>query len=196
MLRPRNWHSHLDRTKRFRLLGEIKVRSKFPSILSHEHFQSVLHHSRAKFGKKKNTRLLDSTADDDKGKDLPESSMFTGLKGDASEDRDQSSSSLLYKLLKRSRVASSSDEDIGHEESVGATGVLPEHDELLVDIRNFVAFQASVDGQATTDELLLGFKAKLPPKDSALFKSMLNQICTFHRDFGSEGIWRLKPEFR
>lgn len=67
--------------------------------------------------------------------------------------------------------------------------------ELITEIRNFVAFQCAIDGQATTEELLNEFKNKLPPQDSAKFKFMLKQICFFDKNNGI-GIWSLKPEFR
>ena len=71
----------------------------------------------------------------------------------------------------------------------------PDNIELISEIRNFIAFQCAIDGQATTDELLNEFKARIPPNESAKFKSMLKEICSFLRRDGI-GIWRLKGEFR
>lgn len=71
----------------------------------------------------------------------------------------------------------------------------PEQIELLGDIREFIAFQATVDGQATTDELVDKFGPRLPNGQSPLFKQMLSQLCTFRKVEG-RGMWRLKPEFR
>lgn len=90
------------------------------------------------------------------------------------------------------------------EEEEGRSGVpasLPpapssEHDELLVDLRNFVAFQANVDGQATTQEVLEYFKPRLTQKQAPVFRELLRSICDFHRTSGQEGIWRLKESFR
>ena len=67
--------------------------------------------------------------------------------------------------------------------------------DLLQDVRSFVAFRASVDGEARTDELVSHFGARLPPHDSAKFKAMLQQLCDFVRRDGI-GVWRLKQEFR
>lgn len=67
--------------------------------------------------------------------------------------------------------------------------------ELLRDIREFIAFQATIDGQATTDELITKFGPRLPNGQSPLFKQMLSQLCTFRKVEG-RGVWRLKPEFR
>lgn len=71
-----------------------------------------------------------------------------------------------------------------------------EHDELLVDLRNFVAFQANVDGQATTQEVLEYFKPRLTQEQVPVFRELLRSICFFHRTSGQEGIWRLKEHFR
>uniref|UniRef100_A0A672FHS0 DNA excision repair protein ERCC-6 n=1 Tax=Salarias fasciatus TaxID=181472 RepID=A0A672FHS0_SALFA len=71
-----------------------------------------------------------------------------------------------------------------------------EHDELLVDLRNFVAFQANVDGQATTQEVLEYFKPRLTQQQAPVFRELLRSICEFHRTNGQEGIWRLKQSFR
>lgn len=71
-----------------------------------------------------------------------------------------------------------------------------EHDELLVDLRNFVAFQASVDGQATTQEVLEYFKPRLTQQQAPVFRELLRSICDFRRTSGQEGIWRLKEHFR
>jgi hypothetical protein len=73
--------------------------------------------------------------------------------------------------------------------------VKSEYVELLREIREFIAFRAMVDGQASTAELLSEFGDKLPAKDSPLFKQMLNQLCT-HRQVDGQRIWRLKLEFR
>lgn len=88
------------------------------------------------------------------------------------------------------------------EDSAGAPGTSSspapptEQDELLVDLRNFVAFQASVDGQATTQEVLEYFKPRLTQQQAPVFRELLRSICDFRRTSGQEGIWRLKDHFR
>ena len=67
--------------------------------------------------------------------------------------------------------------------------------ELLADIRNFVAFQAKVDGEASTAELVTKFQRSLPSQQSPLFKALLQQICKFYRNYEGKGMWKLKPEF-
>lgn len=73
---------------------------------------------------------------------------------------------------------------------------MEEHVELLTDIRNFVAFQAAVDGQASTDEVVERFKERLPPSKNHIFKALLQNICDFVRDSSGQGLWYLKGEFR
>ena len=69
------------------------------------------------------------------------------------------------------------------------------HQSLLRKLRDFVACQCREDGRASTGEILTGFAGELSPSQSAVFRSMLRQICDFHRHQG-EGIWTLKAEFR
>lgn len=71
-----------------------------------------------------------------------------------------------------------------------------EHDELLADMRNFIAFQAHAEGEASTQEILHEFESKLSPSQSCVFRELLRKICTFHRKSDGSGVWRLKPEFR
>uniref|UniRef100_A0A7N6FG11 DNA excision repair protein ERCC-6 n=1 Tax=Anabas testudineus TaxID=64144 RepID=A0A7N6FG11_ANATE len=98
--------------------------------------------------------------------------------------------------------SSQRDEVEEEEDGSGAAGTSSppapptEHDELLVDLRNFVAFQANVDGQATTQELLEYFKPRLSQKQAPVFRELLRSICDFHRTSGQEGIWKLKEHFR
>ncbi|XP_029962437.1 DNA excision repair protein ERCC-6 isoform X2 [Salarias fasciatus] len=124
-----------------------------------------------------------------------------------------SSSSLLAKMKARNHLNIPSrrreepeeeEEEEEEEEDNGSTASgrsLPnapptEHDELLVDLRNFVAFQANVDGQATTQEVLEYFKPRLTQQQAPVFRELLRSICEFHRTNGQEGIWRLKQSFR
>lgn len=70
-----------------------------------------------------------------------------------------------------------------------------EFDELLSDLQTFVAFGASVDGQASTSEVLAAFKDKVHGR-APVFKALLSKICEFHRQGDGEGVWKLRPEFR
>ncbi|TKS85519.1 DNA excision repair protein ERCC-6 [Collichthys lucidus] len=115
-----------------------------------------------------------------------------------------SSSSLLAKMKARNHlsVPCKRDEAEEEEDTAGAPGTSSspapptEHDELLVDLRNFVAFQANVDGQATTQEVLEYFKPRLTQQQAPVFRELLRSICDFNRTSGQEGIWRLKQHFR
>ena len=98
------------------------------------------------------------------------------------------SSDLISRMKARNNITT-------EEGSSASMGVSMEMDELITDIRNYIAFQARVDGQATTQELLDAFSSKIPAHFSAKFKSMLKQLCTFDRKDGI-GTWWLRPEFR
>jgi len=58
------------------------------------------------------------------------------------------------------------------------------HDELLREMRDFIATQCKVDGQATTDEILDRFSCRLPSSSTAVFRSLLHEICDFSRYHG------------
>jgi len=80
------------------------------------------------------------------------------------------------------------------------TYVSEEEAELLDDLRAFLAFGASINGQATTEELLQRFQnaasSAIKTKLSPVFKFMLKSISTFHRESNGVGTWRLNAEFR
>lgn len=125
-----------------------------------------------------------------------------------SDSAPLSSSALLAKMRDRNYLRLPSSQREGAEEleededGSGAprTRSSPapptEHDELLVDLRNFIAFQARVDGQATTQEVLEYFKPRLSQRQAPVFRELLRSICDFRRTSGQEGIWRLKEQFR
>nr|XP_013814300.1 PREDICTED: DNA excision repair protein ERCC-6 [Apteryx mantelli mantelli] len=110
------------------------------------------------------------------------------------------SSSLLSKMRARNHlILPQRTENEGDENLQQAPAPAPgstEYDELLVDVRNFIAFQAHVDGEASTQEILQEFESKLPAAQSCVFRELLRNLCTFHRSPNGEGVWRLKPEFR
>ncbi|XP_057590574.1 DNA excision repair protein ERCC-6 isoform X2 [Hippopotamus amphibius kiboko] len=108
------------------------------------------------------------------------------------------SSSLLAKMRARNHLILPErlESESGHLPEASAP--LPsstEHDDLLVEMRNFIAFQAQVDGQASTREILQEFESKLSASQSCVFRELLRNLCTFHRTSGGEGIWKLKPEY-
>ncbi|CAL8141407.1 unnamed protein product [Orchesella dallaii] len=108
-----------------------------------------------------------------------------------------SSSDILAIIRARNRplTAPSTHENEGNSSAPYISVLQAEHQELFSDIRDYIAFQAVVDGQATTTELVTRFRTRLPPKETPLFKKMLGQLCTFRRVEG-QGVWRLKPIFR
>ncbi|XP_069741423.1 DNA excision repair protein ERCC-6 isoform X2 [Narcine bancroftii] len=109
-----------------------------------------------------------------------------------------SSSSLLAKMRARNYITLSQtlETDGGSEPATSPPPVPTEHDDLLVEMRNFIAFQAGSDGQATTTELLQEFQSKLSSAQTVVFRELLRNLCTFHRTASGDGIWKLKPDFR
>ncbi|XP_054655430.1 DNA excision repair protein ERCC-6 [Dunckerocampus dactyliophorus] len=119
-----------------------------------------------------------------------------------------SSSTLLDKMKSRNHLSLPSvshrgggeeeeeDQEDGAERSRSPPPPLTEHDELLADLRNFVAFQAHVDGEASTQEVLEYFKPRLRENQAPVFRELLRRVCDFHRSSGQAGIWRLKENFR
>lgn len=110
-----------------------------------------------------------------------------------------SSSSLLARMRARNQVSLPQSQDEEDEDEVQSS--IPhtsptEHDELLVNLRNFVAFQAQVDGQASTQEILEYFTPRLTSTQTPVFRELLRNICDFHRLPGQEGMWKLKAEYR
>ena len=109
-------------------------------------------------------------------------------------DVEEGSGSLLARIRERNLLLLEEDDE-------NATSALPpsvtdSNQELLDDIRTFISFGASVEGRATTDEIITKFHDRLPPQTSALFKQMLMQICEFHRLPSGQGIWKLIADFQ
>ncbi|KAM4852407.1 DNA excision repair protein ERCC-6 isoform 2-T5 [Thomomys bottae] len=165
---------------------------------------------KSRFGQKRNSKLTmqppsasptrkcqDGTLKKE-GKDgVPE--HFSGKADEVeSSSRAPASSLLLARMRARNHL-------ILPERLESDSGLLPEasapppaateHDDLLVEMRNFIAFQAHVDGQASTQEILQEFESKLSTSQSCVFRELLRNLCTFHRTSGGEGIWKLKPEY-
>ncbi|XP_017268545.1 DNA excision repair protein ERCC-6 [Kryptolebias marmoratus] len=177
--------------------------------------------AKKRFGQKKNSLLVapsaQSTPTPTKCKDAAIVKKFTSKKPGAgvhfsgegadsdSNSAPLSSASLLAKMRARNHISKPSsqraeeeEEEEGSEAPRTSQPPAPstEHDELLVDLRNFVAFQASVDGQASTQEVLEYFKPRLTQQQAPVFRELLRSICDFHRTCGQEGMWRLKEHFR
>ncbi|KAJ8418177.1 hypothetical protein AAFF_G00138860 [Aldrovandia affinis] len=131
------------------------------------------------------------------GKKTPASGHFSGEAQE--EDSSLSSSSLLASMKARNHISLPRPLEEEEEEGVEVARARPpptDHDELLVDLRNFVAFQAQVDGQASTQEVLQYFSPRLSATQTPVFRELLRNVCDFRRPPGQEGIWTLKPDFR
>lgn len=127
------------------------------------------------------------------------SEHFSGKMEDAeSSSGALTSSSLLAKMRARNHLILPErleSEGVPLPEAAAPPPSSAEHDDLLVEMRNFIAFQAQVDGQASTREILQEFESKLSASQSCVFRELLRNLCTFHRTPGGEGIWKLKPEY-
>ncbi|TKC47112.1 hypothetical protein EI555_010306, partial [Monodon monoceros] len=196
------------RLSRQRCLGAA---SGVPTWTGHRGVAGTPAGRKRRFGQKRNSsfsvqhpsstspkeKCQDSTMKKD-GKDNV-SEHFRGKVEDAEPSSGAlTSSSLLAKMRARNHL-------ILPERLESESGYLPEastpppssmeHDDLLVEMRNFIAFQAQVDGQASTREILQEFESKLSASQSCVFRELLRNLCTFHRTSGGEGIWKLKPEY-
>ncbi|XP_077586427.1 DNA excision repair protein ERCC-6 [Stigmatopora nigra] len=174
---------------------------------------------RKRFGQKKNSLLVGPSAPTlpnlDKCKDAAMVAKTKAKKtvsgahfsGEVAESDPSpaplASSALLAQMKNRNYLSLPSasqqeEEEDEDDEGPGNSRAVPntEHDELLADLRNFVAFQAQLDGQASTQEMLEYFKPRLSPKQAPIFRELLRSICDFQRTSGQEGLWRLKENFR
>ncbi|NXU54941.1 ERCC6 protein, partial [Turnix velox] len=166
---------------------------------------------KCRFGQKRNSMLLSSHSScspppkkckdavitkKENGKKCSSDGHFDGKSGESSSSA-LDSSTLLAKMRARNHLIlpqrTGNEEDENHQQAPAPAPT--EYDELLVDMRNFIAFQARVDGEASTQELLHEFESKLPVAHSCVFREILRNLCTFHRSPSGEGVWRLKPEF-
>ncbi|XP_072292324.1 DNA excision repair protein ERCC-6 isoform X2 [Eucyclogobius newberryi] len=171
---------------------------------------------RKRFGQKKNSLLVGHTVQSvstpSKCKDAaivkkskkPGSGMHFSGEGPENDGASATlaSSSLLAKMRARNHISvppgqrdEEEEEEADAQQTSGPTAQHTEHDELLVDLRNFIAFQAHVDGQASTHEVLEYFKPRLTQAQAPVFRELLRSICDFHRMAGQEGLWKLKPNF-
>ncbi|XP_009640195.1 DNA excision repair protein ERCC-6 [Egretta garzetta] len=166
-----------------------------------------------RFGQKRNSVLLSShstcpspakkckdadTVKKENVKKCSSNGHFDGKSGESSSSA-LDSSSLLAKMRARNHLIlpqqTENEGDENHQQAPVPALLCTEYDELLVDVRNFIAFQARVDGEASTQELLNKFESKLPAAQSCIFRELLRNLCTFHRSPNGEGVWRLKPEY-
>uniref|UniRef100_A0A8C0AQB2 DNA excision repair protein ERCC-6 n=1 Tax=Buteo japonicus TaxID=224669 RepID=A0A8C0AQB2_9AVES len=169
---------------------------------------------KSRFGQKRNPMLLSShstcaspakkckgadTIKKENVKKCSSNGHFDGRSGE-SPSSALDSSSLLAKMRARNHLLlpqqTGNEADENHQQAPAPALGSTEYDELLVDMRNFIAFQAHVDGEASTQEILHEFESKLPAAQSCVFRELLRNLCTFHRSPNGEGVWRLKPEFR
>ncbi|XP_044095943.1 DNA excision repair protein ERCC-6 isoform X2 [Neovison vison] len=195
------------RLSRQRCLGAA---SGVPTWTGHRGISGAPAGIKSRFGQKRNSNISvqhpSPTGSKEKcqdgvtrkdGKDNA-SEHFSGKMEDAeSSPAALSSSSLLAKMRARNHLILPErlESENTHHEASAPPPSTTEHDDLLVDMRNFIAFQAHVDGQASTREILQEFESKLSASQSCVFRELLRNLCTFHRTSNGEGIWKLKPEY-
>ncbi|XP_074152201.1 DNA excision repair protein ERCC-6 isoform X2 [Sminthopsis crassicaudata] len=162
---------------------------------------------KSRFGQKRNPSLPapqpSSKPTKEKGQDPDlKNATQTHFSGKTEDGESSSgalaSSSLLASMRTRNHLTLSQrpeNENVNLQQASAPLSTVTEHDDLLVEMRNFIAFQARVDGQASTQEILQEFESKLSTSQSCVFRELLRNLCTFHRGVNGEGVWKLKPEF-
>ncbi|XP_036999013.2 DNA excision repair protein ERCC-6 isoform X3 [Artibeus jamaicensis] len=196
------------RLSRQRCLGAV---SGVPTWTGHRGFSGAPVGIKSRFGQKRNSSFsvqhLSSTSLKEKcqdnimkkdGKDNVSEHVSGKVEDVESSCGALTSSSLLAKMRARNHLILPErleSETVHLQETSVPLPSTTEHDDLLVEMRNFIAFQARVDGQASTQEILQEFESKLSVSQSCVFRELLRNLCTFHRTSGGEGIWKLKAEY-
>lgn len=121
---------------------------------------------------------------------IPSWTGLNGFKRAKRDDNADSSASLLNNIKSRHRLDDPSTSRDANDDDVSVSA---EHQELLADLRVFIAAKAR--GQATTQEILDKFKRKLPNRNTPVFKALLHKLCEFTRKNNGTGVWQLKQEF-
>ncbi|CAL1529397.1 unnamed protein product [Lymnaea stagnalis] len=157
--------------------------------------------SKPRFGQKKNTLLVckpnksESSSSPQNNSNKEKSKLFDGsMSGNvslASKNDTMTSGDLLSRIRARKRISTIQVPEDDFLRPDPPSSLDPKDEELLQDIRNYVAFMGNTNGEASTQEIVLNFGKRLPKSDAPKFKAMLNQICDFH-----SGVWKLKSEFR
>ncbi|XP_026542996.1 DNA excision repair protein ERCC-6 [Notechis scutatus] len=147
--------------------------------------------------KLKQEQLIVNEGEKERGE--PASGRGSHFDGEASSSA-LDSSLLLARMRERNHLTGSQQQredpaEGSFEHRIPGPPAVTEHDELLSDIRHFMAFQAQLPGQASTREILQEFGSKLTTEQCCTFRELLRNLCTFHRQSGGKGLWALKPEF-
>ncbi|XP_006252796.1 DNA excision repair protein ERCC-6 isoform X1 [Rattus norvegicus] len=199
-----------DALKALRLSRQqcLGATSGVPTWTGHRGISGAPAGVKKRFGQKRNSSLpvqrpsslTERTQNMKKEGEAHTAEHFSGKEDGASSSGAPSSSSLLARMRARNHMIlperlESDGEQLAGAAAAAAPPCSTEHDALLVDMRNFIAFQAQVDGQASTQEILQAFESKLSVAQSCVFRELLRNLCNFHRTPGGEGIWKLKPEY-
>ncbi|XP_033100305.1 DNA excision repair protein ERCC-6-like [Anneissia japonica] len=147
-----------------------------------------------RFGLKKNSKVASPVKKQEGKLKFGSKKLFNGAisghsftKTSKSDGALPSSSELLSTMRARNNITD--------DDAVG-TVQLNNKAALLKDLHTFISFQASTDGQATTDEIMDKFKDRIPTQDSAVFRSLLREICDLLKLPNGHAVWRLRQSFR
>lgn len=124
-------------------------------------------------------------------------------KNSSTQNNSSSASSLLDAIKQRNQIIDLNSRRYSRpnirnndqNESLEPINVEQTYQELLENLRQFIAFKSKVNGEATTAEVLDHFQDKIPTDQTAIFKALLWKLCNFVRRNG-EGFWVLKSDFR
>ncbi|KFD48999.1 hypothetical protein M514_10151 [Trichuris suis] len=141
--------------------------------------------------------------------DLFASNPFCHTGEDRSDKERLSGSDILQIIRKRkmltqttTKSSSSDDDEDANEQQNSSTVIRPvdraPNDFQLIPCRyaylvdQLRLFLERSGGEATTDSIIARFESQIPQGDTAVFRSMLLNICTFRRDSTGNGFWLLK----
>jgi DNA excision repair protein ERCC-6 len=107
-------------------------------------------------------------------------------KGDACLVQENSSASLISHIKSRENLT-----NITKTKNNNSTTFL----NLADDIREFLVFRSSKQGESTTKEIIDHFKPILTSDNTVGFKAMLKKLCQFQLNSNGTGVWKLKDEY-
>ncbi|XP_006897762.1 PREDICTED: DNA excision repair protein ERCC-6 [Elephantulus edwardii] len=196
------------RLSRQRCLG---AQSGVPTWTGQQGMSGAPARVKSRFGQKRNCNLAVQHSSSPSTKEKVQNTALKKEKKDTvsehfsgkADDTDSpcgapTSSSLLAKMRARNHLVLPErleSDNVSLPEASASLLLTTEHDDLLVEMRNFIAFQAHVDGQASTQEILQKFESKLSVSQSCVFRELLKNLCNFRRTSDGEGVWKLKPEY-
>lgn len=161
--------------------------------------RNIQHFSSRRFGSHTNKDTLPVVNQDD---EQPSSSSSSSAIVRKSNTRASSASaSLLSDIRERKREQTEFVVHTNVEQQENRDEEIPSNDEGLVlirELKDYLLGGGSIQGKATTSEIIDHFQNRLNGKAGLIpkFKSMLKQIADLQRTPSGMGFWVLKDEFR